>query len=415
MTKFSKLNNKNKKAIIYGSIIAILLIAFLIVRLVLLAEERSRTFTFTADPTATAGYQLTYRYDLLNQDDYDSLSIDFLSLENLTFDEAGNPSSQQENSRISKEYGNLQLDLIYPIGSIYKIVGSSITISDQYDGDVKKYSLTLVNTDSHTQIFNSYFELLAFLEPYLYQQDQKLSTLSLITDAHHSDSSSIRVLSNGFRLTQYGFPSGCEISYSDHNTPNNATDQTVQAFNLQELCPPNQAAYYPGLLDPIGFMDKIDFFINTDDDAGSFPIIIDPNDAYAIVTGNNIIQSDEINSYLFIIESASRIHLTAHNNFVRIGTTWSTSSGLPQGRLSFPHASLELSSLPGELFYGKVNRMIDATSNLQVSNGEKIRTSINTTIYDQNNIPFLSRLFVKGLFSEIILNDRRIIKAGEKD
>ena len=132
--------------------------------------------------------------------------------------------------------------------------------------------------------------------------------------------------------------------------------QTAQDFMLQELCPPNQAAYYAGLLDSIGYMDKIDFFIKTDDVTESFPIIIDPNDAYAIVTGNNLIQSDEINSYLFIIESASRIHLTAHNNFIRIGTNWPAAGSLSEGRLSFPDASLVIFNLPGALAYGKENQ-----------------------------------------------------------
>jgi hypothetical protein len=415
MSKYSTLSKKTRKAIIYSGIILTLLILLLIFRLVLLAEERSRSFAFTADPSSNAAYQLTYRYDLLDQDDYDSLLIEFSGLENLTFDEVGNSSPQQENSKISKEYGNLQLDLIYPIGSIYKIEGSSITISDQYAGDVKKYSLTLVNTTSQTQVFDSYGDLLTYLEPYVYQKDQKLSTLSIITDAHRPDSSSIRILSNSIGLTQYGFPSGCKIAFADHIIPNDAAIQPPRVFNLQELCPPNQAAYYPGLLDTIGFMDKIDFFINTDDGSGSFPIIVDPNDAYAIVTGNNLIPSNEINSYLFIIDSASRIHLTAHNNFMRVSTYWSISGKIPVGRFSFPHASLEITNLPGNLLYGKYARDIDAASYLQIINGEKIRSSINSTLSDQDDKAFFSRLFVKGLFEAVNLNDRTIIKVDEGD
>jgi hypothetical protein len=413
MTKFASLSKKTKKAIVYGVIIGILLIAFLIVRLVMLAEERSRTFIFTAEPSSSGGYQLNYQYGLLEQDDYDSLSIDISGLEYLSFDEVGNPSPQQENSRTSKDYGNLQLDLIYPIGSIYKIEGASVSITDQTIGDTKKYSLTWVDTESHTQTFNAYHELLAYLEPYLYQADQKLSTLSLITDSDHSDSSSIRLLSNGFGLTQYGFPSGCEIIYAQPAASTEGAGQIVPAFNLQELCPPNQAAYYPGLLDPIGYMDKIDFFIKTDDVTRSFPIIIDPNDTYAILTGNNLIQSDEINSYLFIIESASRIHLTAHNNFVRIGAKWSETSNPSEGRLSFPGASLVITNLPGALIYGKENQLIDASSTLKIIAGENVRTSLNAILAGQNGLPSLTRVYIKGLFAEIILNDRTIIKADE--
>jgi hypothetical protein len=414
MSKFSKLDKKSKKIIIYASIAGVLLIAFLVVRLVILVQERSRTFIFSADPTSTSGYQLSYQYGLLDQEDYESLSIDISYLENLTFDEIGNPSPRQENSKISKEYGNLQLDLIYPIGSIYQFDGSSVSITDQYIGDTKKYTLTWVDTQSHSQTFNAYHELVAYLEPYLVQEDQKLSTLSIISDADQSNTSSLRIFSNGFGLTQYGFPSGCEMAFSHLNPPDDSSDPTTQAFNLQEECPPNQAAFYPGLLDSIGFMDKIDFFITTDGYSGAFPIIIDPNDAFAIVTGNHLIQSDEINSFLFIINSASRIHLTAHNNFVRIGTNWSASSSLPESRLSFPHADLELMNLPGELLFGKDVQAIDADSDLQIIDGERIRTSLNATLFDQNESAYLSRLYMKGLFSEIILNDRTIIKINDE-
>jgi hypothetical protein len=412
MTKFTSLSKKNKKAIIYGVIIAVLLIAFLIVRLVMLAEERSRTFTFTADPSSTGGYQLSFQYGLLEQEDYDSLSIDLSGLENLTFDEIGNPSPQQENSRISKEYGNLQLDLIYPIGSIYKIEAASVSINADATGSDKRYTLTV---NDIPQVFNSYSELVAYLKPYQYQEDQKLSTLSIITDSGHSESSSIRLLSNGFGLTQYGFPSGCEILYAQPAVSGAGSAATAQDLKLQELCPPNQTAYYAGLLDSIGYMDKIDFFIKTDDVTRSFPIIIDPTDAYAIVTGSNLIQSDEINSYLFIIESASRIHLTAHNNFVRIGTNWSETGNRSEGRLSFPDASLVISNLPGALVYGKENITIDAISTLKVIDGEKVRTSLNAILTDLNGNPSLTRVYIKGLFAEIILNDRTIIKADEDD
>jgi hypothetical protein len=412
MTKFTSLSKKTKKAIIYGVIIAVLLIAFLIVRLVMLAEERSRTFTFTADPSSTGGYQLSFQYGLLEQEDYDSLSIDLSGLENLTFDEIGNPSPQQENSRISKEYGNLQLDLIYPIGSIYKIEAASVSINADATGSDKRYTLTV---NDIPQVFNSYSELVAYLKPYQYQEDQKLSTLSIITDSGHSESSSIRLLSNGFGLTQYGFPSGCEILYAQPAVSGAGSAATAQDLKLQELCPPNQTAYYAGLLDSIGYMDKIDFFIKTDDVTRSFPIIIDPTDAYAIVTGSNLIQSDEINSYLFIIESASRIHLTAHNNFVRIGTNWSETGNRSEGRLSFPDASLVISNLPGALVYGKENITIDAISTLKVIDGEKVRTSLNAILTDLNGNPSLTRVYIKGLFAEIILNDRTIIKADEDD
>lgn len=412
MKKYSSFSKKTKKAIIYGVIIGVLLIAFLIVRLVMLAEERSRTFTFTADTSTTSGYQLSYQYGLLDQEDYDSLSIDLSGLENLTFDETGNPSPRQENSRISKEYGNLQLDLIYPIGSIYQIEGASVSIDADSTGSDKRYTLTL---DDIPQVFNSYSELVAYLSPYLYQEDQKLSTLSIITDSAHSDRSSIRLLSNGFGLTQYGFPSGCEIIYTQPAAPAPDTGQTTQDFMLQELCPPNQSAYYAGLLDSIGYMDKIDFFIKTGNAAEAFPIIIDPNDAYAIVTGNKLIQSDEINSYLFIIESASRIHLTAHNNFVRIGSSWPATGNLSEGRLSFPNASLVAINLPGPLAYGKESQLIDAVSTLKVIDGEKVRTSLNAILTDPNGNPYRIRVFIKGLFSEIIQNDRTIIKADEDE
>jgi hypothetical protein len=413
MSKFSTLSKKTRKAIVYGVLITVLLLAILTVYMVSKLEEQSRTFIFNAQPSTTTNVEMTYRYGVLDQEDYDDLTIDYSGLENLTFDEIDNSSPLQENSKISKEYGNLQLDFIYPRGSIYKIDGSSVSINSQYLGVDKKYYLNLVNTDSFTQVFNTYSELLTYLQPYIYMEDQNFSTLSIITDADRSNDSSIRLLSNGFGFTQYGFPSECEFTYSHKLVPVDTTNQNTQSFNIQEICPPNQAAYFPGLLDTVGYMDKIDYFITTDDASGSFPIIIDPNDAYAIITGNTIIESDEVNSYLFIIDSSSRVHLTAHNNFVRLSTNWSTLGKIPKGRSSFPRATLEMKNLTGELQYGKNLQLIETDSVLEIINGVEIRTYFNYIGADIGKITISSSYYVRGLFEEIVLNGRRLITIKE--
>jgi uncharacterized protein YqfB (UPF0267 family) len=411
MTKINTLNNNAKKAIVYGSIITFLLLVALIAYLVIKAEERSRSFTFTSDPATTANYETIYRYGELDQNDYESLSIDFSGLENLTFDEIGNPSAPQENSTLSKDYGNIQIEIIYPKGTIYRIEGSSVSISDRYTTDHKQYVLTLVNSDSVTRVFDSYAELLAYLEPYRYLDGPEMTTFSMVTDGYGSEDSSIRLLSGGFGFTQYGFPINCEIKYTNLQATQDSTIENANAFNLQEVCPPNQAAFYPGLLDTIGFMDKIDFFIAIDNNPDAFPLIIDPEDAFAFFPGDITIDSGEINSYLFIIDSSTRLHLTAHNNFVNISSSWPAVNHLPDGRFSFPHATVEMKDLTGALHYAKYDRVIDPSSILQIVDGTKIRISIYGTVLDANKNPFFTPFYAKGLFEEIILNDKTIIKA----
>ena len=363
---------------------------------------------------AAAHYDVIFRYGELTQKDYDSLAIDFSGLENLTFDETGNPSPRQENSSISKKYGNLQIEFIYPKGSIYKFDGSPVSISDQYIGENKVYSLTIGDDESHTQILNSYQELLVYLQPYLYSDGPEISTFSMVTDAYGSDEASIRLSSGGMGFTQYGFPFACEIEFSYQGVPADGTETDLLSFDLQETCPPNQAAFFPGLLDSIGFMDKIDYFITTEGNPNAFPIIIDPHDAFVIFPGN-IIGTDETNSYLFIIDSATRIHLTAHNNYIHLSTDWTTFNALPTGRFSFPHATLEMMRLPGELLYGKQDRIIDSSSVLKIVDGRKFRLTINSTTNDPNDNPIILPFYAKGLFEEIILNDKRLIKISEDE
>ncbi|GEM_PF-6033689 len=414
MTKFSALSKRAKKAIVYAVIIGILLVALLVVYLVIKAEERSRSFNFTAESPA-ANYVTTFRYGELDQDDYETLSIDYSGLQNLTFDESGNPSPPQLNSNLSKEYGNIQIEVIYPQGAIYTIEGSSVSINDRYDADHRQYVLTLVNSDTVTRVFDTYQDLLTYLEPYRYSTGPEMATFSLVTDAYGAEASSLRLLSGGFGFTQYGFPIQCEITYANRLAPQDDGGGTVNSFKLQETCPPNQAAFYPGLLDTIGFMDKIDFFLAIDKNPEAFPIIIDPEFAYAFFPYDTTINRDEINSYLFIIDSSTRLHLTAHNNFVNISSSWSPSNHLPSGRLSFPHATVEIQDLPGTLLYsGKNERAIEPPSILQIVEGTRIRAYINTTTLGADKLPMWASFYLKGLFQEIILDDRTIIKA-EKD
>jgi hypothetical protein len=131
------------------------------------------------------------------------------------------------------------------------------------------------------------------------------------------------------------------------------------------------------------------------------------------MSDNRIIDVSEINSYLFIIDSTSRIHVTAHNNYIRFSTDWSLNDKIPQGLFSFPHATVELTSLSGQLHYGKTDRVVDAASTLEFYNGRKIRASIYSMMLDPENNPFSAPFFVKGIFDEIILNDRTLIDLSE--
>jgi hypothetical protein len=202
--------------------------------------------------------------------------------------------------------------------------------------------------------------------------------------------------------------------YTNQNASQDSAGGNSNGFNLQETCPPNQAAFYPGLLDTIGFMDKIDFFLAIDNNPETFPIIIDPENAYAFFPYDYTIGRDEINSYLFIIDSSTRLHLTAHNNFVNISSSWSPVNQLPGGHFSFPHATVEMKDLPGILLYsGKYDRLIESASILQIVDGTKIRAFINTTTLDADKISHWTPFFIKGLFQEIILDNRTIIKADE--
>jgi hypothetical protein len=413
MSKFSSLSQNAKKAIIYAGCVLLLLVVYLIVRLILGAVEHSRSFTFTADPLGMAEFKVDFRYDELDQDDYETMDLGFLGLENILIDEIGNSSPYQGNSSISKNYGNIQIDFVYPTGAVYKIDGSVVSLRSYYTGDDKKYLLEVDGADNFTREFNSYPELLAYLQPYLVPDGYDLSPLSIVTDGYGSPESSIQLFSDNIGYTQYGFPSNCEIEYSVHNPSNENMPESLQSIALKEFCPPNQDTFFPGLLDNVGFIDKIDFFITTDEASGSYPIIIDPKDAYAFMSDNRIIDVSEINSYLFIIDSTSRIHVTAHNNYIRFSTDWSSNDKIPQGLFSFPHAIVELTSLPGQLHYGKTDRVVDAASTLEFYNGRKIRASIYSMILDPENNPYSAPFFVKGIFDEIILNDRTLIDLSE--
>jgi hypothetical protein len=414
MSKFSALSHKQKKTVVYGGLLIILLLAAGIFYLVYKLQEHARTFTFTADP-APGDFQAIYRYGRLGQEDYENITVDFSGMTNLAFNEIGNPSPRQENSPTSKKYGNLQLDLIYPRGSIYKMEGVDISLHTQPGAAGSEYILTLAGSETSTQVFTSLGDLQDYLSPYIYLGDQNFSTLSIITDAYRSDDATINMISDHIGLTQYGFPSDCEFIYTHQAAVGENGAGIENALIIQELCPPNQSAYFPGLLDSIGYMDKIDFFIKTDESAGSFPIIIDPNDSYAIITGSNIIESGENNAYLYIIDSAARIHLTAHNNYLTVTSLWADSGKPPEGRFAFPFADLQIANLAGQLGYGDEGQTVDDASELQITGGEKLRTSINMTLFDTDDQPVFSTFYARGLFEEIRLNGRRLIKITEEE